>query len=171
MLLSPVAFQFTGQPSDPKTPPPVHARYAGYIAVRLVAHTDQPVLYPFRPLAPSGPTPPLGGYRAWVLSNPSQCVTVIADTWQSARPRLRRSRYRRLGLGHGGESNSGAHQALPDRAHGAPPLHHQIARSLIPWTTRSGISLSSPSACWLAPAEGCGVVTRVVETPWTGRAA
>jgi hypothetical protein len=43
MLLSPVTFQFTGQPSDPKTPPPVHARYAGYIAVRLVAHADCPV--------------------------------------------------------------------------------------------------------------------------------
>ena len=42
MLLSPVTFQITGQPSDPKTPPPVRARYAGYIAVRLVAHTDHP---------------------------------------------------------------------------------------------------------------------------------
>ena len=42
MLLSPVSFRITGQPSDPKTPPPVRARYAGYIAVRLVAHTDQP---------------------------------------------------------------------------------------------------------------------------------
>ena len=38
MLLSPVTFRITGQPSDPKTPPPVHARYAGYTAVRLVAH-------------------------------------------------------------------------------------------------------------------------------------
>src|SRR5262249_51207024 len=42
MLLSPVTFQITGQPSDPKTPPPVHARYAGYIAVRLVAHAEHP---------------------------------------------------------------------------------------------------------------------------------
>src|SRR5262249_46194712 len=42
MLLSPVTFQITGQPSDPKTPPPVHARCAGHIAVRLVAHTDHP---------------------------------------------------------------------------------------------------------------------------------
>jgi hypothetical protein len=38
MLLSPFTFRITGQPSDPKTPPPVHARYAGYTAVRLVAH-------------------------------------------------------------------------------------------------------------------------------------
>jgi hypothetical protein len=37
------SFRNTGQPSDPKTPPPVHARYAGYIAVRLVAHTERPV--------------------------------------------------------------------------------------------------------------------------------
>ena len=44
MLLSPVTFQITGQPSDPKTPPPVHARSAGYIAVRLVAHADHPVM-------------------------------------------------------------------------------------------------------------------------------
>jgi len=44
MLLSPVTFRVTGQPSDPKTPPPVHARYAGYIAVRLVAHAYQPIL-------------------------------------------------------------------------------------------------------------------------------
>jgi hypothetical protein len=43
MLLSPVTFRITGQPSDPKTPPPFHARYAGYIAVRLVAHADHPV--------------------------------------------------------------------------------------------------------------------------------
>ncbi len=35
-----------GQPSDPKTPPPVPARYAGYIAVRLVAHADHPVMRP-----------------------------------------------------------------------------------------------------------------------------
>src|SRR5262249_24374126 len=42
MLLSPVTFQITGQPSDPKTPPPVHARCAGHIAVRLVAHTEHP---------------------------------------------------------------------------------------------------------------------------------
>src|SRR5215469_16886261 len=34
----PFTFRITGQPSDPKTPPPVHARYAGYTAVRLVAH-------------------------------------------------------------------------------------------------------------------------------------
>src|SRR5262249_24851616 len=44
MLLSPVTFQITGQPSDPKTPPPVHARSAGYIAVRLVAHADHSVM-------------------------------------------------------------------------------------------------------------------------------
>jgi hypothetical protein len=44
MLLSPVSFRVTGQPSDPKTPPPVHARYASYIAVRLVAHTEHPDL-------------------------------------------------------------------------------------------------------------------------------
>ena len=44
MLLSPVTFRITGQPSDPKTPPPVHARCAGHIAVRLVAHADHPVL-------------------------------------------------------------------------------------------------------------------------------
>ena len=30
MLLSPFTFRITGQPPDPKTPPPVHARYAGY---------------------------------------------------------------------------------------------------------------------------------------------
>jgi hypothetical protein len=42
MLFSPITFRITGKPSDPKTPPPVHARSAGYIAVRLVAHTDHP---------------------------------------------------------------------------------------------------------------------------------
>ena len=41
-----LSFRITGQPSDPKTPPPVHARYAGYIAVRLVAHADHPVMRP-----------------------------------------------------------------------------------------------------------------------------
>ena len=49
-------FGITGQPSDPKTPPPVHAHYAGYIAVRLVAHTDHPV----RPGADGVP-----GNRVW----------------------------------------------------------------------------------------------------------
>ena len=44
MLFSPFTFRITGKPSDPKTPPPVHARSAGYIAVRLVAHTESPVL-------------------------------------------------------------------------------------------------------------------------------
>jgi hypothetical protein len=44
MLFSPFTFRITGKPSDPKTPPPVHARSAGYIAVRLVAHADNPVL-------------------------------------------------------------------------------------------------------------------------------
>jgi hypothetical protein len=53
MLLSPVTFRITGQPSDPKTPPPVHARYAGYIAVRLVAHAEHPV--PARPGWPARP--------------------------------------------------------------------------------------------------------------------
>src|SRR6266496_3196761 len=43
MLFSPFTFRITGKPSDPKTPPPVHARSAGYIAVRLVAHADHPV--------------------------------------------------------------------------------------------------------------------------------
>src|SRR6185312_14179152 len=38
MLISPLTFRITGQPSDPKTPPPVPARYAGDTAVRLVAH-------------------------------------------------------------------------------------------------------------------------------------
>ena len=32
----------------------------------------------------------------------------------------------RSGLIQGGERNSSAHQALPNRAHGALPLHHQI---------------------------------------------
>ncbi len=30
----------------------------------------------------------------------------------------------------GGENNNSDHHALPNRAHGAPPLHHQITRSL-----------------------------------------
>jgi hypothetical protein len=34
---------------------------------------------------------------------------------------------RRPGLSQGGESNSSAHQALPNRAHGALPVHHQIS--------------------------------------------
>ena len=38
MLFSPLTFRITGQPSDPRTPPPVPARYAGDTAVRLVAH-------------------------------------------------------------------------------------------------------------------------------------
>jgi hypothetical protein len=38
LLFSPLTFRITGQPSDPKTPPPVPARYAGDTAVRLVAH-------------------------------------------------------------------------------------------------------------------------------------
>src|SRR5262249_18669672 len=46
MLLSPVPFQIAGHPSDPKPPPPVHARCAGHIAVRLVAHADQPFWSP-----------------------------------------------------------------------------------------------------------------------------
>jgi hypothetical protein len=36
---------------------------------------------------------------------------------------------RRPGISRGGESNSSSHQALPDRAHGALPLHHQLTRS------------------------------------------
>src|SRR6266496_5163977 len=53
MLFSPFTFRITGKPSDPKTPPPVHARSAGYIAVRLVAHTDHLDLRTPR-AAPSG---------------------------------------------------------------------------------------------------------------------
>jgi len=63
-------------------------------------------------------------------------VTVIAVTGRSVMLRLRTLRDRGPGLSQGGESHSSAHQALPNRAHGALPLHHQITRSLTPaWVT------------------------------------
>ena len=45
-------------------------------------------------------------------------------------PRLRSVGNRRPGLSQGGGSNSSAHQASPNRAHGTLLPHHQITRSL-----------------------------------------
>jgi hypothetical protein len=61
---------------------------------------------------------------------PSQRVTAIAITVQSAMPRLRSVGDRRPGLSQGAGSNSSAHQASPNRAHGTLSPHHQITWSL-----------------------------------------
>src|SRR5260370_8533322 len=45
---------------------------------------------------------------------------------------------RRPELSHGGESDGSAHEALPNRAHGALPLHHQITRTANTTTVTSG---------------------------------
>src|SRR5262249_9384905 len=76
MLLSPVTFQITGQPSDPKTPPPVHARYAGYIAVRLVAHAEHPFLRCYHHYAD---LPALVPYRRLFARGPSAGVVTESD--------------------------------------------------------------------------------------------
>src|ERR1022692_4835168 len=78
------------------------------------------------------PATPNGGYRTSVLSRPSQRVTVVAVAGQSVMRDSAGCGDRRPELSQGGESNGSAHQALPNRAHGALLLHHQITRSLTP---------------------------------------
>jgi hypothetical protein len=64
---------------------------------------------------------------------PSQRVTAIAITVQSAMPRLRSVGDRRPGLSQGAGSNSGAHQASPNRA---------VTRSYLTWNLqRHGVSI------------------------------
>ena len=85
-----------------------------------------------------------GGYRTSVLSHLSQHVTVIVVTGQSAMPRPRSVGDRRPRLSQGGRSNRSAHQALPNRAHGALLLPHRTTRPLTAGETHPMTELPEP---------------------------